>query len=340
MEKKVTIYDLARELNVSPSTISRALQGHPGVGPELRKTVKRLAAKKAYKVNRNAASLRTKKSRTIAILVPKINDYFFNSVIAGIEIMARENNYTVIISQSNDEYETEVDVVNSLLSLNIDALIVSLSMRAKNYDHFKPFLTGGIPIVSIDRVTQEILATKVFIDDYGSAYLGAAHLIEQGCRNLAAITGILDLKIYSERVRGFRDAIKDHNLPVREEFIYQCMLLSEDGKKAMDHFFVKPEDAPDGIFCSNDTTAIACIQDCRKRGILVPDDVAIVGFSNDPRSEIIEPNLTTIAQPAIEMGRVACEQAILQINKPKSLITSTDIILKTELVIRDSSRRK
>ncbi|MDX2303909.1 MAG: LacI family DNA-binding transcriptional regulator [Microscillaceae bacterium] len=337
--KGVTIYDLAKELNVSPSTVSRALKGHHSIGKETIEAVKKLAQQRGYQPNRIAASLRQNKTDTIGVMIPLIHRPFISSLISGVEIAAKEMGYNVIISQSHDSYEDEVSNAGVLYASRVSGLVVSLAMETQNYDHFKQFIDNGIPVVFVDRVAEKLNLDTVVIDNFSAGFEATCHLIEQGCKRIAHFAGAQHRNVYRERQEGYLEALKRHHLPIDESLIvYSNNLDADQGWKSAEYLFSLPN-PPDGIFSANDTAAVSAIQFMKKTGIQIPDKVAIIGFNNDPASSIIDPQLSTVMHPAIDMGKIAAQQVLKQ-KKLDNIVKSETIVLKTTLIIRESSLRK
>lgn len=336
--KEVTIYDIAEALNVSPTTVSRALNDHHSISKETTAAVKKLARKLGYRPNSIASSLRKNKTNTIGVIMPLINRPFIASLISGIEESANDAGYNVIISQTFDSYEKEVTNAQTLYSSRVDGLIVSLAMETKNYEHFFPFQQKGIPVVFVDRVSYDMETDRVIIDNFAAAYKATEHLIDMGCKRIAHFAGTNHRNIYKGRQEGYLNALKTHNLPMDENLIVYSNLSLEEGWKSAEYLLNLPQ-PPDGIFSANDSAAVSAIQFAKQKGLKVPQDLAIVGFNNDPISSIIDPGLTTITHPAFEMGKIAAQQ-VLKHKEHKDIVTSETIILKTELLIRESSLRK
>ena len=335
-KKAITIYDIAHELNLSPSTVSRALKDHHSIGKETKKAVVKLANMRGYRPNSIAASLRNKKTNNIGVIITWMNRPFVSSLISGIETEANLKGYNVIITQSHDIYKNEVVNARALYDSRVTGLIVSLAMKTKQYDHLKQFIDNNIPVVFVDRVVEELNSDIVIIDNYAAGYMAAEHLIKQGCKRIAHIGGARNRNVYYDRERGFRQALKDYSIEIIESFIlHNDVLSSEEGLKCAD-FLLNSNHPPDGIFTANDTTAVSVIQYAKRKGIKIPDELAIIGFNNDPISEIIEPALSTITHPAIEMGIMAAKQ-VLKHKDQKDMVQSERIILKTEVLARASS---
>ena len=337
-QAETTIHDIAKKLNLSASTISRALNDNPVISEATRNLIKRIAAEMGYRPNTLAANLRTKRTNTIGVIVPLINRHFFSSVISGVEEVAYNSGFAVTISQSNDKYEKESKIVQALFANRVDGIILSIAMETNSVDHLKLFSERNIPIVFFDRIVDEIEAHKIVVDDYGGAYRATAHLISQGAKNIAHIGGPLHLKIYEFRQKGYCDALKEHGLEINESLIINNSLSREEGTLSIQKL-LQNDVKPDAIFCANDTTALSVIIHLKEKGIKVPDDIAIVGFSNEPFSEVVTPSISTVKQPGFMMGQKAAQLIIQQILHNNENFHYKTIVMPTELVIRESSRR-
>lgn len=338
-KKEVTIYDIASELKVSPSTVSRALKDHFSISKSMIKTVKELATQRGYRPNHIAASLRRNKSNTIGVMIPWINRPFVSSLISGVEETASKAGYNVIISQSHDNYENEVANAKALYGSRISGLVVSLAMETKNYDHFVQFSKNDIPVVFVDRVSEEFNTDRVVIDNMSAGFTATQHLIEQGCTRIAHFAGAQHRNVYRHRLNGYIHALKHYNIPIDENLIvYGDILSAEEGLNMAAHVLDLPC-RPDGIFSANDTAAISAIQYAKKMGIPIPQELAVIGFNNDPIALIIDPQLSTIAHPAVDMGKIAAQQ-VLKHKDHRDIVASETIVLKTQLVVRESSQRK
>jgi len=334
---QVTIIDIAKELHMSKSTVSRALTGHPSVHPETRKAVLELAEKLDYQRNMLSISLIKKHSRTIGIIVPEFVNSYFPLAIIGAQEVATAAGYNTLICQSNENYETEVANTKLLLANQVDGIIVSLTKETRNFDHLKVYQRKGIPIVFFNRVCEDMMVPKVIVDDYEGAYRAVEHLIKRKKKRIAHLAGPDNLAISVRRLRGYRDALRKYNIPIDEELIIPYDLTIEKVKIYVNHL-LRLDNPPDAIFCINDTTAIEAIQVVKKKGLRIPEDIAIVGFSNDYVSAFIDPPLTTVAQPVKEIGGTAARLLIDQIEKESTDAKSAVVkVLKTELVVRKSS---
>jgi len=339
--KHVTIYDLAERLKLATSTISRALKDHPTISAKTIKKVKEIADEMGYVPNTLAAGLRGNKTNTIGVLIPTVTQPFLSSLISGIEITARKSGYNVIIMQSNDSYEEEVSMAKSLYSSRVSGVICSLAMKTIDTSHFQQFVTSNIPLVFVDRVPRDFNTFRVIIDNYSAGFKATKHLIEQGCTRIAHLTAGSEFgNLYSERKRGYIDALKEFNLPIDEELIVILKSVTyEEGEKASNVMYDLPN-PPDGIFASGDIIGVSAIQSAKKRGIKIPEELAVIGFNNDPISQIIDPNLSTITHPAAKMGKASAEIILKNLKSLKTHEIKEITFLNTEVVIRESSKRK
>ena len=340
IKKEVTIYDLAKELNYSPSTISRALNNHKSISKKTIKLIKEAALEMGYRPNNLAAGLRNNKSNTIGVLISRINRPFMASLISGIEETARKEGYNVLISQSNDKYENEVSNCNALYDSRITGLIVSLSMETVDTAHFQKFVDQGIPIVFVDRVPENFNSYKVVIDNYTAGYSATKHLIDQGCTRIAHFAGAQHRNIYEERKKGYLDALRDSGLPIMEDLIVHFKTLSfEEGHKATKKL-LKMEQPPDGIFSANDTAAVSAIMCAKKMGVEVPQQLAVIGFNDDPIASIMQPSLSTVSHPASKMGAISARRILNHSGHNHDADLTEITILGTEIIQRDSSMKK
>lgn len=338
-KKEVTIYDLANELNYSPSTISRALNNHKSIGKKATKEIQKAAKELGYRPNTLAANLRKNTSRTIGIMISRINRPFQASLITGIENEARKANYNVIITQSDDKYENEVNNAKALYDARVGGLIVSLGMETQDTSHFDQYVKQNIPIVFVDRVPESFNSYRVIIDNYVAGYRATKHLIEQGCTRIAHFAGAQHVNVYNLRKKGYIDALKEHGLEIDQNLIQDLKTLSfEEGKKAT-RKLLKLKNRPDGIFSANDTAAVSAILYAKENRIRIPQDLAIIGFNDDPISRIVEPTLSTISHPAIKMGEISTKRILEHSTRKLDEAISEITMLDTEVIARNSSKR-
>jgi DNA-binding LacI/PurR family transcriptional regulator len=331
-----TIKDLARELNLSPSTVSRALRNHPDISPLTKKRVISLADKLDYHPDSIARSLQTKKTKTIGVIVPEIKQPFFASVINGIEEFAFAAGYTIIVCQSNETYEREVVYTRSLVSHRVAGLLVSLSKSTKNFDHFRVLQRRKVPVVFFDRVSNEIEVSKVVVDDYNGAFDVVSHLIQSGYKRIAHLAGPKNLSISKFRLKGYKDALEQGNLAFSGDLVVNGGLDDTDGIVGFQKLLnLKP--LPDAVFAVNDPVAIGAFVAIKDHGLIIPTDIALAGFSNTHMTSLLDPPLTTVEQPSYEIGKTAAQLLMEQINSNDEKFVPKFKVLKTHLIVRGST---
>jgi LacI family transcriptional regulator len=335
--REVTIYDVAKALDISPSTVSRGLKDHPHIRKETIRKIKAAAREMGYRPNSFASSLRQKHTNTIGVVVPKLDSYFMATVIAGMEKVTNQHGYGLIISQSQESGKQEMQCVNTLFNSRVDGLLVSLASDTKNMDHFNALLKKNIPVVFFDRVSECNGCMSIVIDNFKAGYEVTGHLIEKGCRNIVHLGGNVLRNVYSDRFRGYKKALTDNGIHFDHKMAIFSDLSALSGSEAAKKI-LKMKPHPDGIFAANDTTAVAVIVELQRAGINVPEDIAVAGFNNEPISQVVQPNLTTVDYPARVVGEIAATALINKIKNNQSDNLST-IILKHNLIIRQSSLR-
>ena len=336
-DKEITIYDIAKYLDISATTVSRGLKDHPAINKNTRKKIFEAAKRLGYRSNTFASSLRSKKTSTIGVIVPRLNSYFMSSALAGMEDAASRENYNLIISQSLENAEKEVANAHTMFNKRVDGLLVSLAYDTENIHHFDPFFKKGIPVVFFDRIYPHIDSTSIVIDNYRAAYDVTKHLIQQGCKKIMHLGGNLLRNVYLDRLNGYKQALRDHNITVDEKkMVYISKLSEEAGVKAAE-IILKMSSKPDAVFAANDTAAVYCMMKLKEAGIRIPNDIAFAGFNNDPISKIIEPNLTTVSYSGYAIGEAAVTTLINHLNGVSSIKTTNSIILRSDLIIRGSS---
>lgn len=340
-EKEITIYDIARKLNISAATVSRGLKDNPVINKLTRKKIADAAKELGYRSNNFASSLRSKKTHTLGVIVPRLNSYFMASVMSGMEDVATREGYNLIISQSQETSVKEAANALTMFNKRVDGLLVSLAYDTKNIDHFAPFFDKGIPVVFFDRVFAQKDSTCIIIDNYKAAYEVTKHLIDEGCSRIMLLGGNMLRNVYSERLRGYKQALKDNKIAFTDKFIYISNLSEMDGTKAGDHILkLKVKDRPDAVFSSNDTAAVHCMIRLKAAGIKIPDDIAFAGFNNDPISKIIEPNLTSVNYSGYAIGEIAVTNLIDHLAGLTSVKNTNTIVLRSDLIVRPSSQKK
>jgi len=335
---QITIKDIARILGISPSTVSRALKDHPDINTDTKKAVNELARKLKYQPNAVALSLKNSRSNTIGIIIPEIVHYFFSSVISGIEDVASQKGYTVIICQSNESFSREVANANALLSHRVDGILISISKETNSFDHFVNLQEGGIPLVFFDRIAPEINADQIITDDIDASYSATRHLIENGRKRIAHFAGPQGLVIGRDRLQGYLNALTEAGLPIDNRLIIEADTF-EKARNTVGEM-LDAGIVPDGIFAVNDMTAIGAMQTIMKRGYKVPDDVSIVGFSDGYLSGVTEPHLSSVDQHGYEMGTTAAEMLFHRILSDEEEYIPEIKVLKADLIVRGSSEKE
>jgi LacI family transcriptional regulator len=340
---QVTIKDIARELGISPSTVSRALKDHPDISPETKKAVSELAEKLNYQPNVVALSLRQSKTNTIGVVIPELVHFFFSTVISGIEDVAQKAGYNIIITQSNESFQREGSNMKTLFNSRVDGMLISMSRETNTFDHIESMLAKGVSIVFFDRVYDNKNASKIVVDDFSGAKEATLHLIEQGCKRIAHMEGPPNLGITKQRLEGYLEALTEKNIPVDKSLIISCPQGTiEEGKAATEKLLAMSK-PPDGIFSTNDPAAMGCMQAIKAKGLKIPQDIAVVGFSNWMFCSLMDPPLSSVDQPGFEMGQEAAKLLIRQIevkSKEDQEPQPETKLLKTRLIVRESSLKK
>jgi DNA-binding LacI/PurR family transcriptional regulator len=336
---RVTITDIARELNISPSTVSRALNDNPAIKKETKVTVRTLAEKLGYQPNFLALSLLQKKSHTIGVIVPEITSHFFSAIITGIQDVIGTSEYNIMICLSNESYEEEEIIIKKLLKIQVDGVLVSPASATKNFDHFRTLQKNGIPVVVFDRDCPGLEADKVLVDDYAGAFQAVEYLIKSGCVKIAHLGGPLNLSTTKHRLQGYLDALENTKIPIRKEYIAHVKGFSHDDGLKPAKKLLKLPNSPDAIFAMNDNIAISAMHMARKLDLRIPDDISIVGFDDEPHSSYFRPSLSTVWQPVYSLGMLSARIVLQRLNDENGENEFRQEIFKPELVIRESSRQ-
>jgi LacI family transcriptional regulator len=334
---QITIRDIALKLNISTSTVSRALRDVPEINPKTKQAVLDMAEQLHYQPNVIAQSLRQNKTHIIGVVVPEISIHFFSTAISGIQDKATEYGYNIMICQSNENFETEESALRALTSTRVDGLLISLTRETVDLKYLKEISEHKLPIVLFDRVVDDLPVSQVTVDDHDGAFQAVAHLFANGCRRIAHLAGPSTLSISHKRKQGYLDALEVFNLEKSEDLVVNCPAL-KDSAKAATQRLLDLDTPPDAIFAINDPVAIIAASVLKDKGFKIPEDVALVGFTNEPIGAHMSPSLTTVSQPAYEIGQVAMELFLEQMNYP-GLFKPKNRVLKTKLLVRDSSRR-
>jgi LacI family transcriptional regulator len=338
----VTIKDIARALGISTSTVSRALRDSYEISPETKQLVMECAEKLNYRPNPIALSLKERRSRSIGVVVCEIANNFFSQIINGIESIAYDRGYNVIISQSHESYEREVIDLQYLASRSVDGLLISLSTETNDLGHLKSLHAKGLPIVFFDRITEEIDTHKVIVDNFRGAYDATEHLIKTGHKRIAVLTNSEFLSITHERVAGYKESLLANGIKLNENLIQHCFyggMIFEEIEDAVNKLFSR-QHKPDAIFTTSDKLTAGCLKTLKRRGLSIPQDVSLAGFSNTDIAELIDPPLTVVKQPAYEMGKAATELLLQLIESKRPVKEFEKRVLTPELQIRKSSSGK
>ena len=337
MSYKTTIIDIARELNTTPATVSRALSNHPGISEKTKHSVQLTASKLNYKRNRIASSLRSGKTHVIGVIIPSAEINFFGSVVHGIESVANSNGYNVLLFQSNESREFEEKGLETFLTARVDGILVSLAKDTIDYSHFMEIKKRGIPLVFFDRTADDLGIDSVVIDDYKGAFDATEHLIEQGYTRIAHISGPQHLKNFHDRMKGYMGALQANKIRMDPDLIYTGNISIESGSAGAE-YFLSLSNPPDAIFAAEDFTALGAISKLKERNIMIPGQIGIIGFANELFGEHITPSLSTVDQQTIRMGKSALN-LLVDIMEKKEQHIKQKVVLDPLLIVRQSSQR-
>lgn len=336
--KDITIKDLATKLNISVSTVSRALKDNPEISQQTRKLVQTLAKELGYSPNPIAVALKTHKSNTIGVIVPQIVSAFFSTVVKSIENIADKYGYNVLVASSNETLEKEKKNIAVFLANRCDGIILSISKATTSYEHVQKILDQKIPLVLFDRTIKELNVSKVVADDADAAFKVVKHLIQVGAKRIALLTGPEQLSIGRNRMKGYLKALTMHRLEINTDYIARCEDLSVQAAKEATLRLLNMKNIPDAIFGINDDMAIGAIEAIKEKGLKIPEDIAVVGFSNSKRSHYMTPTVSSINQFPEKIGEKAAELLFKQILDPKHAQFREEVI-NSELIVRESSDR-
>jgi LacI family transcriptional regulator len=342
-KKQIRLADLAEQLGLSTATVSRALKDYPDISAETKRRVLELAKALNYRPNSIAAGLRQQETRMIGVIIPEIVNHFFAKVIKGIMEVAYKEGYKVMLCQSDEDYEKEVKDARALLSSRVDGLMASLGNHTHDFEHFFDFQRAGVPIVFFDKTAPEIEGfSQVVIDDYRGAFSAVEHLIGQGCRRIAHLSGPQEAFTFQRRFQGYRDALQKHGLPLDPALVCECPRMSHELARDCALRLLEQQPPIDGLFAVTDLLAIGAIKGLREQGKKCPEDIAVVGFSNWELGTAIDPPLSSVDQPGYEMGKQATEILLREIRaeKEEESLPPEKVILNTGLQIRASSLRR
>jgi len=337
LSSETTVKDIAKRLQMSISTVSRALTGHRDVSPETKALVLEMATQLNYSPNHAARSLRTNRTHILGLVVPEVSKHFFSNVLSGIQEYASSVHYSIVICQSLESYSSEQNHLLQLMAARVDGILISASNETSSCEHLQKLLERNIPIVMFDRVLEDLPVSKVVVDDQKASFQAVEYLIKTGCTRIAFVGGLSGLYVSKEREAGYRQAHALHGLPIDEELIIHCNNLNRSPREEVTKLLQRTNRL-DAIFCLNDPIAIEVMQVVKEWNLKIPEEVSLIGFTNEPTSYYIEPSLTTVSQPAYEMGKTAVSLLIEQLENPKTFQPSS-VVLGTRFIIRNTTRK-
>ncbi|TNF41830.1 MAG: LacI family transcriptional regulator [Cytophagales bacterium] len=337
-KRRTTLKDIAKALNLSPSTVSRALNGYPSLSEETIQLVKDYAEKHNYVPNPIAVNFRKNRTSIIGMIVPHIVHHFFSTTISGAMETAKKQGYSILLAQSQDLLKDEILASQHLLGMGVDGLLISVSNETKEADHLQAFLDEGKPVVQFDKVTDQLDGPKIEVDDFEGAYQAVSHLIRQGYRKIAHLSGRMEVKNAHERFLGYKKALKDHGLEFNEKWVKNCFDISEQEGFEFTHELMASADRPDAIFCITDLVALGSMNYLKSSGYQIPKQIGLMGFSNWMLSEYTSPSLSSVDQFGTQMGSKAAA-LLIDLLKKQELGANERLEVKTEVIIRGSSMR-
>ena len=339
MNEKTTIYDIAKRLNITAATVSRALNNNPKIKKSTRELVQETANLMNYKQNKLALALKSGRSNNVGIIVPRVDNNFFGTVIRGIEEELYPHGYHVIISQTHDDPKRENENLYTLIDAQVDGILMSVTdVSDQNYDAFLNVLQKNVPLIFFDRTRHIDGVSSVTINDFKGGYLTTKHLIHEGCKHIAHFSRDQSLDIFKNRFLGYKQALLDSGIPFKEEYVIPIKSSVESGKEAID-ILLQLETPPDAIFSSSDFAALGAIQELKERNISIPNDFCVAGFSNEPFTKFMELSITSVDQSPLEMGRMTARVFLEQVDKTDAIKIEKKVVLAPELHIRKSSTR-
>ncbi|MBN2806047.1 MAG: LacI family DNA-binding transcriptional regulator [Prolixibacteraceae bacterium] len=335
-KRHVSLKDLAAELGVSVSTVSRALNKHPDISPQLTEKIQRIASERNYTPNPLAMGLLKAQTKMIGVIVPDIVTHFFASVISGIEAVAKEKGYFIVISSSSESLEKEKESVDNLIKSRVEGIIACISQETNEYSHFQKLVDNELPLVFFDRVCEGMQVPSVTVDGHKAVQSIIQHFKDNGCRRIAYISGPNHLNISKNRKEGYLEGLKDCGFDFQPELLVECNLSAEDATLAT-HQLLNLKNKPDAIFGINDTIAFSAMKEIKRYGYKIPEDIALVGFTDEFHATVVEPSLTSVTHPTFLMGKEAARLFFHSLEKGPAY--SEKVILPTDLIIRSSSVR-
>ncbi|SFC84912.1 LacI family DNA-binding transcriptional regulator [Algibacter pectinivorans] len=337
MGKKTTIYDIAKRLNTTASTVSRALNNSPKISKKTKDLVLETANKMNYQQNKLALALKSGKSNNVGVIVPRIDSNFFASIIKGIEENLYAHGYRVIICQTQNNQNIEVEIINTLLKAQVDGILMSISsINLDTKNSFNRILQKQIPLIFFDRKANIKDVSSVTINDFEAGYMATKHLINQGCKKIAHLSGNILLDIFNNRFLGYKKALEEEGIEFNKAYVLKIRSTVKDGQNAAKQL-LKLRNPPNGIFSSSDYAALGAIQEIKANGIKIPGDIKVVGFANEPFTKFMELSISTIDQSPVEMGKIAANVFLQQSNNSENTKIEKNVVLAPKLIIRKSS---
>ncbi|CAM4255786.1 LacI family DNA-binding transcriptional regulator [Zobellia roscoffensis] len=338
-KKKTTLKDIANILKISTAAVSKALQDDSRISAKTKDAVKKVAKELNYQPNHLASALRKGKSNLVGVIVPRTNSNFFSSVVQSMEEVLNKDGYNIIITQSNESYKKECDSIDSLLFTQVDGIIASMANETVDLDYYEKIKSRGIPLILFDRGENDLNVDYIGIDDYASSHMIVEHLVEQGCERIAHIGGYQRTRIFNNRIRGYKDAIKKHGLPLDAELLLEGSLTQEDGRLKMEQLLTL-ENRPDAVYIAGDYAALGALQVLKEHKIDVPKGIALVGFGNEPFTAMVSPPISSVEQHSTQIGKLAAQTFLEHMKASEVKQTLNKKILGAELIVRDSSNKK
>lgn len=335
-QKRVTIKDIAQKLNLHHTTVSLALRNSPRIKAETRKLIHDTARELNYTPNLLALSFRSNRTFNIGVVVPDIHHHFFSKFISEFSKLAYKNGYSIMVFQSSEQLEIEKQNVEVLLKNQVDGIAASISIETIDDSHFQRVIDANVPLVLFDRVPESLKVNKVLVNNYDGAYKAVELLIKAGKRKIAHITGPCGINVYGDRLKGYKAALADFQIPFHGEYLIIGGFYLADGMRAAEQL-MHLSDKPDAIFTVGDDLAVGVMKYLKNEGVKIPDDIAVIGFDNDPVGIAIDPELTTVEQPVQQIAQKTFELLIDQIQSEAPNVRQKSIILEPELIVRHSA---
>ncbi|WP_339727015.1 LacI family DNA-binding transcriptional regulator [Maribacter stanieri] len=335
-KKRTTLKDIANVLSISTAAVSKALNDDARISVKTKKAVKQVAKELNYQPNHLASALRKGKSNLVGVIVPRTNSSFFSSVVENMEEVLNKAGYNIIITQSNESFEKECKNIDALLYTQVDGIIASMANETVDLSYFEKIKSYGIPLILFDRGENDLNVDYVGIDDYKSSHMIVDHLVSQGCKRIAHIGGYRRTRIFNNRIRGYIDAIKKHDLPHDDELLIESSLTLEDGRQQIEKLLAL-KNRPDAVYVASDYAALGSLQVLKEKGIKVPEEIKLVGFGNEPFTSLVTPSITSINQHSEQIGKLAAETFLGYLERDVVVQSLNKIILDSELIVRSSS---